>query len=83
LHLSSPFSWKQAFTSLTEKWTPLFAAETSSLTMRLPRAVCRAIVHVLQVQGLLYLFFNEPIHCKKYFRVDRTAFSTPHVICEL
>jgi hypothetical protein len=32
---------------------------------------------------LLYLcFFNEIINCEIYLRVERTAFSTPPVICE-
>jgi hypothetical protein len=29
------------------------------------------------------VFFNETINCEKYLRVERTAFSTPPVICEL
>jgi hypothetical protein len=28
-------------------------------------------------------FLNETINCKKYLRVERMAFSTPPVICEL
>jgi hypothetical protein len=29
------------------------------------------------------VFFNEAVNCGKYVRVERTAFSTHPVICEL
>jgi hypothetical protein len=29
------------------------------------------------------VFFNETVSCKKYLLVERMAFSTPLVICEL
>jgi hypothetical protein len=29
------------------------------------------------------VLFSETINCEKYLRVERTAFSTPPVICEL
>jgi hypothetical protein len=28
-------------------------------------------------------FFNETVNCKTHLHAERTAFSTPHVICEL
>jgi hypothetical protein len=29
------------------------------------------------------VFFDETVNCEKYLRVERTAFSTPSVICEV
>jgi hypothetical protein len=34
-------------------------------------------------RNVVPVLFNETINCKKYLGVEKTAFSTPPVICEL